>query len=81
MALEEKIFIITYRPFLTRYYRFNLYQFCVEIGLFRVHFTMGNSCDNLEAVFLLNGGINKLGCIWMCFLNKFKGFMQHMKGI
>ena len=42
---------------------------------------MGNSCDNPEAVFLLNAGINMLGCIWICFHNKIKGFMQHVKGI
>ena len=37
--------------------------------------------DNFETEFLLNEDVNALGCIWICFLKKYKGLMQHIKGI
>ena len=37
--------------------------------------------DDFQAEFLQNENIHRLGCIWICFLKKHKGFLQHMKGI
>ena len=88
MALEENIFMIKYQPFLTRYNLFNLNQFCVQIGLLWVKFSMRNSCIpviTLRPYFFLI----KVSTCWVAygyvFLISLKGscrwLMRHMKGI
>ena len=37
--------------------------------------------DNFQAEFFQNKDIHTLGCIWICFLKKYKGLLQHVKGI
>ena len=37
--------------------------------------------DNFQAECLQNEDIHTLGCMWICFLKKYKGLLQHMKGI
>ena len=78
MDLEEKIFMIKYR-----YNLFNLYQFCVQIGLLWVKFSVGNGCilTLRQHFFQIKVSTCWVAWIWICFLNKFKEVMRHMKGI